>query len=105
MQALASALRTAHRAGDTAFRIGGDEFAVVLSGTRSWGAVEYVQRLVRQLEVNAHGASVTAGIAETLDVRDKHELIREADLALITAKRINQQVAVYSEYGLEDGQA
>jgi HD-GYP domain-containing protein (c-di-GMP phosphodiesterase class II) len=97
LQALASALRSAHRAGDTAFRIGGDEFAVVLSGTRSWGAIEYVQRLVRQLEANAHGASVTAGVAEALDVRDKEALIREADLALITAKRINQQVAVYSE--------
>jgi diguanylate cyclase (GGDEF)-like protein len=97
LQALAAALRTAHRAGDTAFRTGGDEFAVVLAGTRSLGAVEYVQRLVRQLEANAHGARVTAGIADTLEVRDKHQLIREADLALITAKRINQQVAVYSE--------
>jgi diguanylate cyclase (GGDEF)-like protein/putative nucleotidyltransferase with HDIG domain len=97
LQALAAAMRTAHRAGDTAFRIGGDEFAVVLAGTRSWGAAEYVQRLASQLQANASGATVTAGIAEALAVRDKHELIREADLALITAKRINQQVAIYSE--------
>jgi diguanylate cyclase (GGDEF)-like protein/putative nucleotidyltransferase with HDIG domain len=97
LQALAGAMRTAHRAGDTAFRIGGDEFAVVLAGTRSWGAAEYVQRLASQLQANANGATVTAGIAEALGARDKHELIREADRALITAKRINQQVAIYSE--------
>jgi putative nucleotidyltransferase with HDIG domain len=40
---------------------------------------------------------VTAGIAEAVEPREKDELIREADLALITAKRINQQVAIYSE--------
>jgi diguanylate cyclase (GGDEF)-like protein len=97
LQALACAMRTAHRAGDTAFRIGGDEFAVVLAGTRSWGAVEYVQRLASQLQANANGATVTAGIAEALGARDKHDLIREADLAMISAKRINQQVAIYSE--------
>jgi diguanylate cyclase (GGDEF)-like protein/putative nucleotidyltransferase with HDIG domain len=97
LQALANALRTIHRAGDSAFRIGGDEFAVVLSATRSWGALEFVQRLATQLEANAHGATVTAGIAEALAARDKEELIREADLALIGAKRINQQVAIYSD--------
>jgi diguanylate cyclase (GGDEF)-like protein/putative nucleotidyltransferase with HDIG domain len=97
LQALADALRTTQRAGDGAFRIGGDEFAVVLSSTRSWGALEFVQRLAAQLESRAHGATVTAGIAEALDVREKDELIREADLALISAKRIDQQVAIYSE--------
>jgi diguanylate cyclase (GGDEF)-like protein/putative nucleotidyltransferase with HDIG domain len=97
LQALADAMRTIHRAGDTAFRIGGDEFAVVLSSTRSWGALEFVQRLAAQLEANARGATVTAGIAEALGARDKEELIREADLALIGAKRINQQVAIYSD--------
>jgi diguanylate cyclase (GGDEF)-like protein/putative nucleotidyltransferase with HDIG domain len=97
LQALATALRTMHRAGDSAFRIGGDEFAVVLSATRSWGALEFVQRLDAQLQSDARGTSVTAGIAEALDTRDKDELIREADLALITAKRMSQQVAIYSD--------
>jgi diguanylate cyclase (GGDEF)-like protein/putative nucleotidyltransferase with HDIG domain len=97
LQALASALGTVQRAGDSAFRIGGDEFAVVLSSTRSWGALEFVQRLAVALDAEAHGATVTAGVAEALDARDKDELIREADLALITAKRINQQAAIYSE--------
>jgi diguanylate cyclase (GGDEF)-like protein/putative nucleotidyltransferase with HDIG domain len=97
LQALAAALGATQRAGDSGFRIGGDEFAVVLSGTRSWGALEFAQRLAVELESRVRGATVTAGIAEALDTRDKDKLIGEADLALITAKQINQQAAIYSE--------
>jgi len=97
LRSLATAIRTIQRAGDRAFRVGGDEFAVVLSSTRCWGALEFVQRLALELESQARGASVTAGISEALDIRDKDELIREADLALIGAKRINQQAAIYSQ--------
>jgi diguanylate cyclase (GGDEF)-like protein/putative nucleotidyltransferase with HDIG domain len=96
LQALATALRATHRAADSAFRIGGDEFAVVLPSTRAWGALEFVQRLGTELQSAARGATVTAGIAEALGPREKDELIREADLALITAKRLNQQVAIHS---------
>ncbi|HEY8765325.1 MAG TPA: diguanylate cyclase [Solirubrobacteraceae bacterium] len=96
LQALATAICATQRAGDSAFRVGGDEFAVVLPGTRSWGALEFVQRLAIALRAEAPTATVTAGIAEALTTRDKDELIREADLALIGAKRINQQAAIYS---------
>jgi diguanylate cyclase (GGDEF)-like protein/putative nucleotidyltransferase with HDIG domain len=97
LRALASAICAIQRAGDSAFRVGGDEFAIVLAGTRCWGALEFVQRLAIALEGEARGATVTAGISEALTSRDKDELIREADLALIGAKRINQQVAIYSQ--------
>lgn len=96
LRALATAIRSIERAGDRAFRVGGDEFAVVLTSTRCWGALEFVQRLALELESRERGASVTAGISEALNTRDKDELIREADLALIGAKRINQQAAIYS---------
>jgi diguanylate cyclase (GGDEF)-like protein/putative nucleotidyltransferase with HDIG domain len=95
LRGLADALRTTHRVGDSAFRIGGDEFAVVLTGTRSWGAVEFVQRLAIELSSNVPGATVTAGITEALDTREKDVVIREADLALITAKRSDQSLALY----------
>ena len=45
-----------------------------------------------------HGAgpfTATAGIAEALALRPKDELVREADLALIGAKRIHQDVVIY----------
>jgi diguanylate cyclase (GGDEF)-like protein/putative nucleotidyltransferase with HDIG domain len=96
LRALAAAIGSIQRAGDSAFRVGGDEFAVVLSATRSWGGLEFVQRLALALESRCRGASVTAGISEALEPRDKDELIREADLALIGAKRISQRAAIYS---------
>jgi putative nucleotidyltransferase with HDIG domain len=48
--------------------------------------------------------AVTAGIAEATALRVKDDLIREADLALIGAKRIHQDVAVYGpDMALADG--
>ena len=88
LQATAAAIRTIQRATDLAYRIGGDEFAVILPSARALGALEFAQRLRATV-------AVTAGIAEATLLRVKDDLIREADLALIGAKRIHQDVAVY----------
>ena len=96
LQALARAIDVTRRAGDSAFRIGGDEFAVVLPNTRCLGALGFVQRVAAALEAEIAGATMTGGIAEALEMRDKDELIREADLALIGAKSIDQHAAIYS---------
>src|SRR5215213_5052842 len=88
LQAVAHAVRASHRGSDLAYRVGGDEFAVILSGARALGALEYAQRLRAQVPV-------TAGIAEATELRSRDELIREAGLALVGAKRIHQDVAVY----------
>jgi diguanylate cyclase (GGDEF)-like protein len=88
LQAVAHAIRSSQRGSDAAYRIGGDEFAIVLVGTRALGALEYAQRLRAQI-------GVTAGIAEATGLRNRDEVIREAGLALIGAKRIHQDIAVY----------
>jgi diguanylate cyclase (GGDEF)-like protein/putative nucleotidyltransferase with HDIG domain len=88
LQAVASAIRGSQRASDLAYRVGGDEFAVILAGARALGALEYAQRLRAQVPV-------TAGIAEATELRGRDEIIREAGLALVGAKRIHQDVAVY----------
>jgi diguanylate cyclase (GGDEF)-like protein len=88
LQSVAEAIRASQRAGDLAYRIGGDEFAVILSGARALGALEFVQR-VRAL------VAVTAGIAEATGLRGRDEVIREADLALIGARRLHQHAAIY----------
>jgi diguanylate cyclase (GGDEF)-like protein/putative nucleotidyltransferase with HDIG domain len=88
LQGVAAAIRAEQRATDLAYRIGGDEFAVMLPGARALGALEYAQRLRAQVPV-------TAGIAEATDLRERDEVIREASLALVGAKRIHQDVAVY----------
>ena len=96
LQALARAINVTRRAGDSAFRIGGDEFAVVLPNTRCLGALEFVQRVAAALDADIAGATMTAGISEALEAREKDELIREADLALIGAKSVDQHAAIYS---------
>jgi putative nucleotidyltransferase with HDIG domain len=77
--------------------MGGDEFAVILPGVRAWGALEFVNRLRATLAARGDEVrcSASAGISEALELRDKDELVREADLALITTKRQHHGVGVY----------
>ena len=98
LQALADAIRATGRGVDIAYRVGGDEFAVILPDARSWGALEFAQRLRGATQAGTHGAgpfTATAGVAEALTLRSKDEFVREADLALIGAKRIHQDVVIY----------
>jgi diguanylate cyclase (GGDEF)-like protein len=98
LQALADAIRATGRGADVAYRVGGDEFAVILPDARAWGALEFAQRLRGATQAGTHGAgtfTVTAGISEAVALRSKDELVREADLALIGAKRIHQDVVIY----------
>jgi diguanylate cyclase (GGDEF)-like protein/putative nucleotidyltransferase with HDIG domain len=88
LQEAAGAIRDAHRASDLAYRIGGDEFAAILTGSRALGALEFAERLRAVVPV-------TAGIAEATALRGRDEVIREADLALIGAKRLHQDAVIY----------
>ena len=86
IRALADALRATIRGTDFAYRIGGDEFAVILPDSRAWGALELTQRLRNALP----GFTATAGIAEAETLRSRDDLFREADMALLGAKRLHQ---------------
>jgi diguanylate cyclase (GGDEF)-like protein len=88
LQALAQAVADCRRATDVAYRVGGDEFAVILPGSRALGALEFAQRL-------RAAVAVTAGIAEATELRSRDDVIRKADMALIGAKRIGQDAAIY----------
>jgi len=98
LQALAEAIRTAQRATDCGYRVGGDEFAVILPGARALGAMEFAQRVRTLTRDGAHGVAftATAGIAEATGLRSRDDLVREADVALIGAKRVHQDVAIYA---------
>jgi diguanylate cyclase (GGDEF)-like protein len=96
IRALAEAVRRTQRAADTAYRVGGDEFAVVLPGETAAGAHRFAECLRQEL-LDAAGAHVTAGIADTpAGDLDKDRLIRRADLALISAKRSGRGALVHT---------
>jgi diguanylate cyclase (GGDEF)-like protein len=97
LKSVADTLALSHRATDRAYRIGGDEFALILTDAGEWAALQLVHRVQATL-ANRGGApvDVTAGIAEAVDLCSKDDLVRDADLALISARRAGQGVAVYT---------
>ncbi len=96
--ALAQSLAAAGRSRDVAYRIGGDEFALIVPGERAMNALYLVQRLQSRLPATRSGITVsaTAGLAEPIPGAGKDQLIRCADLALIRAKRSNRRSLVYT---------
>jgi diguanylate cyclase (GGDEF)-like protein len=77
------------RASDDAFRIGGDEFAVLLPHTSLEGAEAAARRLVEDLATAGLGAgrvTASAGVAEASS-NDPEDLHRTADARLYEAKR------------------
>jgi diguanylate cyclase (GGDEF)-like protein/putative nucleotidyltransferase with HDIG domain len=98
LRSLASALSDAPRATDRAYRIGGDEFAVILWGCAAWDAFQFAQR--QRVGRDAHDGSdepvASAGIAQATGLRTKDEVLREAGLALAQAKRDGKDVVVFS---------
>ena len=93
---VAEALLQAGRGADCAYRIAGDHFAVLLTDTRAWGALEFAQRVEQLLTNRELPILVTAGIAEALELRRRESLIRDADLALMAAKTLHQSAAVFT---------
>ena len=92
LRELGGSLRAGLRAGDTLFRIGGEEFAVLLPGADAAQAAQRLDAIRTQLaalpaDEPVAGVSFSAGVAaygphgRTLD-----ELMRAADLALYRAK-------------------
>ena len=75
------------RAEDRAFRIGGDEFALLLPGTELQGAAVVADRLRRRVAEVVNGVTTSIGIAQLgHPARDVETLLASADLALYDAK-------------------
>jgi diguanylate cyclase (GGDEF)-like protein len=84
-------LRTELRPGDQAFRIGGDEFAILLPRTNVQGAAEVTARLVEWLERSSRSSvlrvEASFGAAATGAGHDAPEtLLRAADEAMYRSK-------------------
>jgi diguanylate cyclase (GGDEF)-like protein len=81
------ALRQAVRQGDTAARIGGDEFAVILSNAEGHESSGFTERLRAHLTAAGNGIDFTTGTATSpRDSTDATELKRIADARLYEKK-------------------
>jgi len=89
LQEFTQCLRQAVRASDTLFRMGGEEFAVLLPGTDiENGRVTAEKLRARVADTPLDGLPITAsfGVAETDGNESPDELYRRADQALYAAK-------------------
>lgn len=105
--AIAAALAAQARNGDSVYRFGGEEFLLVLPGQSLATArivLERATTAVRSLEIEHTGApsgflSISVGISAYRDGHraDSEQLLREADLALYTAKAAGRNRVAISE--------
>jgi diguanylate cyclase (GGDEF)-like protein len=86
------------RSGDDAFRVGGDEFALLLHGAGEEEAREVVARIVAAVESNidplVRTLSASFGIAPSTGAQEPEQLLRIADEAMYEAKRSGTRVEV-----------
>jgi diguanylate cyclase (GGDEF)-like protein len=92
LRAFGEVLVAAVRHGDAVFRMGGDEFALLLEHCARGRALDVVDRLVARLEAEAGtgdlpaGASFGVAILDPADPVDSDELLKRADDAMYAAK-------------------
>ena len=86
------------RSGDHAFRVGGDEFALLLDGAGEQDAREVVARISEAIETNidplVRTLTASFGIATSSCRQEPEELLRTADEAMYQAKRSGTQIEV-----------
>jgi diguanylate cyclase (GGDEF)-like protein len=94
LRELARTLTQQCRAGEEPFRVGGDEFAVVVDGEPAAG-IQLADRIRRAAAQHLVGPTLSAGVASfPADAPSKEELVSKADLALIAAKRAGKDTAI-----------
>jgi diguanylate cyclase (GGDEF)-like protein len=85
--------------GTSAYRIGGDEFALIVHERRAVDTLYLVQHLQTHMAASPETRPVSAssGVAESCPTLGRDGLIRRADLALMQAKRSHRRCLLYNE--------
>ncbi|MFL5950738.1 MAG: diguanylate cyclase domain-containing protein [Gaiellaceae bacterium] len=94
LERVADALRAMIRSGDNAFRIGGDEFAVILAEASAEDAAAAAQRIADELVLSA-----SFGVAVCGSDCEAGTLLREADDAMYRMKRRHRAQALRTSEG------
>jgi diguanylate cyclase (GGDEF)-like protein len=97
LEQLGLVLRAGLRAADTAYRIGGDEFALLLPETSAVEARTVIERIAEDLEATGDraGTPLRASfgvIVGDAGLTDAERLLREADAAMYEAKRTGAHI-------------
>jgi diguanylate cyclase (GGDEF)-like protein len=86
------------RSGDRAFRVGGDEFALLLHDAGEREAREVVARIVEAMAANidplVRTLTASFGVAPSDRRESPQELLRVADEAMYAAKRAGTRIEV-----------
>jgi len=83
---------------DSAYRFGGDEFAIILPEVHSDQAVNIAKRIIANLsKADFKDISLSFGIAELNPEIDGETLIKHADEAMYLSKRETDKIHVYIE--------
>jgi diguanylate cyclase (GGDEF)-like protein len=103
LQDLARRLQAALRDSDTIARLGGDEFAILLPNTDEAGAVVASDTIRRALKEPFVLDGVRLSMAASIGIThypeqggDAHAMLRQADVAMYSAKQQHQSHAVYA---------
>ncbi|HET9024829.1 MAG TPA: diguanylate cyclase [Burkholderiaceae bacterium] len=82
---------------DFAARLGGDEFALLVADSEQGAAIAVVERLVNAVRGwnwselgDGLAVTISVGLCESIDFGDSSELVRRADEALYTSKRMGR---------------
>lgn len=101
LTAIATTCQSLIRPDDLAARIGGEEFAVLLSGTDADGAEQFGERLrsaVAALAVEGRQVTVSVGVSVLHADDSLDDFLNRADAALYTAKRAGRNRVVVAEF-------
>jgi diguanylate cyclase (GGDEF)-like protein len=102
LQDVAYTMRATLRAGDSIYRVGGEEILVMLPGAGHEDALEIAERLrvaVRERRPVGVAVSISVGVAVAEPgVVDTDELLARADAALYAAKAQGRDVVYFDDY-------
>jgi diguanylate cyclase (GGDEF)-like protein len=112
LREVAARLRSVvRRANDSVARIGGDEFAILMSGSRVSDAQRVAEAVARALEVrmtlDGHIVDVRASIGVAVCPDHGHDpgkLLQRADIAMRAAKRDKLKIAMWDDRYDENGE-
>ncbi|MGI9113096.1 MAG: bifunctional diguanylate cyclase/phosphohydrolase [Gaiellaceae bacterium] len=84
---LAQGIESVVGSSGSVYRTGGDEFMVILPGSRNWHSINIAHRILGASRTRSGARALSIGVTETKGTEHRQALVRQADLALYEAKR------------------